>query len=129
MAETQASDPSAPFFEAAARGVLLIKSCGGCGTALVPAAEFCAECLSENLSWREASGRATLFTYTIMHQKVPGFEDRVPFPIAVVELAEGPRMYSTVVGCANDRLQVGMPLVVTFDGPQGESPIPKFRPA
>jgi uncharacterized OB-fold protein len=122
-------DPAAPFFEAADRGVLLIRACRSCETSLGPDTRFCSECLAEELDWREASGRGTLFTFGVMHQKMPGFEDRVPYPIAVVELEEGPRIYSTVVDCDLSDLEVGMPLVVTFESQAGEPPIPRFRPA
>lgn len=121
-------DPAAPFFEAAARGRLLIKSCRACGAAHGPDTRFCSECLAEDLDWLEASGKATLFTFGIMHQKAPGFEDQVPYPIAVVELVEGPRMYTSIVDCAEDQLQVGMPLIVTFEAGE-DLPVPRFRPA
>jgi uncharacterized OB-fold protein len=125
MTNETTDDPNAPFFEAAARGVLLIRSCRACGAAHGPDTKFCSECLAEDLDWQEASGKATLFTFGVMHQKAPGFEDQVPYAIAVVELIEGPRMFSSIVGCPTDELEVGMPLAVTFEPDE----LPRFRPA
>jgi uncharacterized OB-fold protein len=122
-------DASQPFFDAAARGELLLKSCGACGEILGPDARFCSECLSEDLSWRAASGEATLFTFGIMHQKFPGFEDDVPYNIAVVQLAEGPRMSTNIIDCPAERLRVGMALRVAFQDAGNGTLIPRFQPA
>lgn len=122
-------EASAPFFEAAAKGTLLIRSCTVCGAALGPAATFCSECLSEDLTWKEASGRGRLFTFGIMHQKFPGFENDVPYNIAVVQLEEGPRMNSNIVGCADSDLKIGMALKVTFQDAGNGTLIPRFEPA
>ncbi len=125
----ESDEQSAPFYEAAARGVLLLKGCALCGTVLGPAAEFCSECLAEGLTWREASGNATLFTFGIMHQKFPGFEGEVPYNIAVVQLEEGPRMSTNVVDCSSENLVVGMRLRVVFQDAGNGVMVPRFRPA
>ena len=57
-----------PFFDGARRGVLMIQQCAQCSTSLAPVAPVCTECLSESLTWVQASGRGTLFTFGIMHQ-------------------------------------------------------------
>jgi uncharacterized protein len=125
----EADEASAAFYDAAARGILMIKACGRCSAMLRPDATFCSECLSEDLSWKESSGRGTLFTFGIMHQKFPGFENDVPYNIAVVQLEEGPRMSSNIVNCDNDALQVGMPLRVVFQDAGNGTPIPRWEPA
>ena len=53
------------------------------------------------MAWERASGRATLHTYVISHRAAPGIEDQVPYAIAVVELEEGPRMMTNIVGIPN----------------------------
>jgi uncharacterized OB-fold protein len=126
----QPDDLSRPFFEGAARGELMIMRCTACGAYLAPASRLCTECLNESLEWVAASGRGTLFTFAVMHQKYhPGFFGELPYNIAVVELEEGPRLNSNVVGVANDDLQVGMPLRVTFEEAGEGVTLPKFRPA
>ena len=126
----QPDEPSQPFFDGAQRGELMIQHCTACGASLAPGSRACTECLSEALEWVPASGKATLFTFAVMHQKYhPGFFDALPYNIAVVELDEGPRLNTNVVGIANAELRVGMPLVVTFEDVGDGVVLPKFRPA
>ena len=121
---------SQPFFDACARGVLVIKRCRRCSTWNAPAAALCWSCVGEDLDWAEVSGRATLHTFGVVHQvSHPGFREEVPYNIAVVELAEGPRMNSNIVDCEAGALVVGMALEVRFvELPNGVT-IPKFAPA
>ena len=121
---------TAPYFEAAARGVLVIERCKACGSYMAPGVSLCTECLSEDLEWVEASGRATLFTFGVMHQPYhPAFYHRLPYNLAEVELAEGPRLNTVIAGVSNEDLRVGMPLVVTFERVGDGVAIPEFRPA
>ena len=125
----QPDDLSRPFFDGAKRGELCIQRCRDCRSFLAPGSRACSECLSEALEWVTASGRATLFTFAIMHQKYhPGFFSEIPYNIAVVELEEGPRLNTNVVGVANDDLRVGMPLVATFEEAGEGVVLPRFRP-
>lgn len=82
-----------------------------------------------DVEWVRVSGRATLHSYNIMHRPVPGFEDRVPYAIAVVQLEEGPRMMTNIVGIDNtpENLRLDMPLVVDFEERDGVV-LPVFRP-
>jgi uncharacterized OB-fold protein len=126
----QPDEVSRPFFEGAQRDELMIQQCNDCGAYLAPGSRACTECLSESLAWTAASGRATLFTFAIMHQKYhPGFFDELPYNIAVVQLEEGPRLNSNVAGVANEALRAGMPLTVTFEDVGEGVVLPKFRPA
>ncbi|MGD9895376.1 MAG: Zn-ribbon domain-containing OB-fold protein [Dehalococcoidia bacterium] len=125
----QPDDPSRPFFDGAQRGELMIQRCTACEASLAPGSRACTECLHEALAWVPASGRATLFTYAVMHQKYhPGFYDDLPYNIAVVELDEGPRLNTNIIGIANEELRVGMPLQVTFEDVGEGVRLPKFTP-
>jgi uncharacterized OB-fold protein len=107
---------TAPYFEGAARGLLLIQRCRDCAAFLAPGATVCSECLSESLDWVQASGRATLHTFGLMHQPYhPGFLGALPYNLVEVELAEGPRLNAAVRGISSDELKVGMPLAVSFE--------------
>ncbi|WP_190021741.1 Zn-ribbon domain-containing OB-fold protein [Streptomyces hiroshimensis] len=106
-----------PYWEAAGRGRLLIRRCraAGCGLAHHYPREFCPRCWSEDVVWEAASGRAVLYTWSVVHvNDLPPFGGRVPYTAAVVDLAEGPRMMTEVVGCAESRLRIGMALTVRF---------------
>lgn len=86
------------YWDAAAQGRLLIRRCGACGRAHHYPREFCPHCWSEEVTWEEASGRATLYTWSTVHRNdLPPFGDRTPYVAAVVDLAEGPRMMTELV--------------------------------
>ncbi|MFH9226465.1 Zn-ribbon domain-containing OB-fold protein [Streptomyces lydicus] len=132
-----------PYWGAAAEGRLLLRRCraAGCGVTHHYPREFCPSCWSEDVVWEQATGRATLYTWSVVHRNdLPPFGDRVPYVAAVVELAEGPRMMTEIIDRPADALRIGMPLVVRFrqdgDGRQGGDGaggagyvVPVFAPA
>jgi uncharacterized OB-fold protein len=75
-----------------------------------------------------ANGKATLYSYVIHHRAAPGFKP--PYSIAVVQLAEGPRMMTNIVDCPQtpEALQLDMPLEVTFHQFKNGVSLPLFRP-
>jgi len=82
------------------------------------------------VAWKEASGRGTLYTYSIVHvNDLPPFAERVPYVAAVVELDEGPRVMTNVEGVAFEDLRVEMPVVVDFKAISDDITIPVFRAA
>ena len=85
--------------------------------------------ISRKVSVFKASGKAILDSYVIHHRKVPGFEP--PYAIAVVKLAEGPRMMTNIVDCPQtpEALQLDMPLEVVFEKQNDTVTLPFFRPA
>ncbi|MEU8749874.1 Zn-ribbon domain-containing OB-fold protein [Streptomyces chartreusis] len=112
------------YWDAAAEGRLLIRSCHGCGRAHHYPREFCPHCWSEDVVWEPASGRATLYTWSVVHRNdLPPFGQRTPYVAAVVDLAEGPRMMTELVECPDPALlRAGTKLEVAFrDG------VPVFR--
>ena len=123
-AETQ------PYWDAAREGKLLIRRCNTCKRAYFYPRDFCPHCWSEDVSWEEASGRATLYTWSVVRRNdLPPWPERVPYVAAIVDLEEGPRMMTNVEGCELDQLAIGMPLVVDFRAETDEITAPIFRPA
>jgi hypothetical protein len=119
-----------PWWAATRAGKLLIKRCGDCGKAHFYPRPFCPHCWSENVDWEQASGRATLYTWSVVYSNdLPPFPDKVPYAAAIVDLDEGPRMMTRVVGAEFDELRVGMPLEVTFEQETDDVTLPVFRPA
>ncbi|MCX4738461.1 Zn-ribbon domain-containing OB-fold protein [Streptomyces antibioticus] len=111
------------YWDAAAEGRLLIRRCGDCGRAHHYPREFCPYCWSESVTWENASGRATLYTWSVVHRNdLPPFGERTPYVAAVVDLAEGPRMSTELVDVREP--QVGMVLEVRF-----REGVPVFGPA
>jgi len=123
-------EESQPFFDAAREGRLLIMRCKSCGAYRYPSRDRCDVCWSTETAWVQASGRGTVYTFGIMHQLYhPGFKEEIPYNVAVVELEEGPRTYTNLVGIPNDQIRVGMPVEVVFEKLTDEITIPKFKPA
>ncbi|MFD7028285.1 Zn-ribbon domain-containing OB-fold protein [Streptomyces sp. NPDC059917] len=131
----EVDDFTRPYWDAAADGRLLLRRCADCGRVHHYPREFCPHCWAgeDRVAWEPASGRATLYTWSVVHRNdLPPFGARVPYVAAVVDLAEGPRMMTEVVDCAADALRVGMPLEVAFrvEGEGGDAvSVAVFRPA
>lgn len=118
------------WWDAAAERRLLVVRCRSCGKAHYYPRPFCPRCGSDGVSWEEASGDATLYTWSVVHQNdMPPFRDKVPYVAAMVDLVEGPRMMTEVVGAEAAELRVGMALRVDFDDLDEGFRIPVFRPA
>jgi hypothetical protein len=117
------------FWDGTRAGELRLQRCDGCGKTYFPPRPFCASCGSRNVSVFKASGKATLWSYVIHHRPVAGFTP--PYAIAVVQLAEGPRMMSNIVECEQtpEALQLDMPLEVVFVQQNDKITLPLFRPA
>lgn len=118
-----------PFWDGTKAGELRLQRCRSCERAYFYPRPFCPHCLSQDVEWFAASGRAKLHTYVINHRPGPGFEADAPYAIAVVELAEGPRMMTNIVGVENtpENLELDMELEVVFEE-QGDQVVPRFRP-
>lgn len=117
----------AEFRAALADGRLTIQRCVPCGHAWLPQRERCPACLSPEWRREDASGRASVVSWVVYHCAYhPAFADRVPYNVAIVELEEGPRMISNVVGIeADEGLAIGTPLRVVFER-EGDVPVARF---
>jgi uncharacterized OB-fold protein len=119
------------FWTAANRRELLIKRCDACGRPHFYPRPFCPHCWSTDVRWEAASGQATVYSFSVVRQNdTPQFANRVPYIAAIVELAEGPRMTTNLVGVDSAEVHVGMAVTVDFSpaGPDGASLVPVFRP-
>jgi hypothetical protein len=123
-------EESRGFWEALARHELYFQRCRDCGTKRLYPRALCTSCLSSATEWVRASGRGTVHTFTVTHQnQAPGFRDELPYVLAVVELEEGVRLMTNVVGGTPDAVRIGMPVEVVFEDVTPEVTLPKFRPA
>ncbi|SRR6266567_3947278 len=108
-------DETEEYWRAAADGRLLIKECRTCGRPFFHPRTYCPRCWSADTIWREASGKGTVYTFTVVYQNdLPPFRDRVPYVVAIVELEEGVRMTSNVEGCPVEEVRCGMAVKVAF---------------
>lgn len=120
---------TAEYWSAAGRGELRLPFCTECQDYVFYPRAACPSCWSTELVWTTLSGRARLFSYLISHLAAPGFEDDVPYAIAIVELDEGPKLMSSIVGVPQtpEALVLDMPLAVEFEA-RGDQVLPVFRP-
>ena len=120
---------TAHFWAGTRNGELRLQRCQDCAATYFPPRPFCPECSSRNVADFAASGRATLESYVINHRPHPAWSE--PYAIALVRLAEGPRMMSNIVECPQtpEALQLDMPLEVVFSRQTDDIVLPLFRPA
>lgn len=123
-------DPvTAPFWDGCARHELRVQECRACRSRWLPGSVVCPRCWSDAVAWSVATGEGTVVSFVVYRRSYhPAFASLVPYVVAVVELAEGPRLVSNVVGIPPERVVVGMPVRVEFQ-PAGDAVLPVFRPA
>jgi uncharacterized OB-fold protein len=112
-----------PYFDAAARGTLLVKRCTSCGQFHHYPRAMCPFCFADTTEWREASGRGTIYAYSVM-RRVPA-----PYALAYVTLEEGVTMMTNIVDCDLDAIRIGQAVRVVFKPTEGGPPVPMFTPA
>ena len=106
---------SRPFWDACARHELQLQHCQACGRFWFPPSNRCQHCWSDDFSWEPVSGLAEVFSFTVYRRAyAPELADQLPYVVAVVELDEGPRLITNIVGCAPEAVRVGLPVQVTF---------------
>lgn len=122
-------EESKGFWEACQRHELYVQRCGDCAALRHYPRALCPSCLSARGEWIRCSGKGTVYTFTVTYQNLAaGFRDELPYVMAYVELAEGVRMLTNIVGCAPDAVRIGMPVEVAFDDVTPEVTLPKFKP-
>ncbi|MGA5759678.1 MFS transporter [Nonomuraea bangladeshensis] len=119
-----------PFWEGAANGELRVQRCASCERHYFYPRPFCPACGSADVAWTTVSGAARLLSYVINHRPLPPFDPATPVVVALVELAEGPRLMTNIVGVPPEpeHLELDMPLQVCFVE-RGEHTLPVFAPA
>lgn len=122
---------SAPYWEGCKRHELRIQFCTNCQRYFFYPRLLCPTCLSDAIEWRTASGKGTLLTYVLSARPAPGFENELPYAIAIVGLEEGPHLMTNIVNTeiTPEKLPVGLPVEVVFEDVNENISIPKFQPA
>ena len=110
------------YWESAKNGKLLVKTCKTCGKLHYYPRTICPHCLSSDTDWVEASGKGTIYTYSVMRRT------ETPYVIAYVTLEEGVTMLSNIVECDVDDVAVGQTVEVVFRDTEGGHSLPVFRP-
>ena len=118
------------FWAATAEHRFLLQRCRACDALQFYPKATCTSCGSSQLDWEPASGRGTVHAFTVARRAThPAFEGAEPYVVAIVELAEGPRVTANVVDCPVDDVRVGLPVELTWDEPGDDGiKLPLWRP-
>jgi uncharacterized OB-fold protein len=120
------------FWDGTAEGKLLLAHCNECQTVIWYPRPFCPECGSLSVRWEAASGKGTIYTFTINRRgagDLPEYREPVPYVLAYVELAEGPRIMTNIVECEPDSVKIGQAVEVVFHDTGQGTALYRFRPA
>ena len=121
-----------PFWNGAREGKLVLQCCGSCGEFVWCPQPACTTCGGTDLEWRQVSGHGTVYSFTVIREIVGrgsrGFADDIPYVVAWIDLDEGPRLCSNVIGCGVDEVAIGMKVEAVFEEITPEISLPKFRP-
>jgi uncharacterized protein len=127
LPEPRPNADSIDYWACAKQGRLVLRECTECGKKHFPPRRLCPACWSESLRWSDASGFGTVYTFTIMRRPpVPEFAAQVPYVVALIDLAEGPRMMANIVGDEAQAVRIGERVSVCFEQ-RAESAVPQFR--
>ena len=126
------SQISQPFWDAAKEHRLTYQRCTACGTRVFYPRDVCPgpECFGVGtLEWVESSGKGWVYASSISYQPAhPAFAGDVPYVLAIIELDEGVRMHTNVIGIDPKEVEIGMRVEVAWDDVTPEFSLPKFRP-
>jgi uncharacterized OB-fold protein len=122
-------EQSAPYWAALDEGRHIFQRCTTCGHAWLPPRHECPRCLNDTSTWETAGGKARLISWVVYHTAFhPAFKDRLPYTVAVVELAEGPRLISNIVDAGDpETLRIDQPLQLVIER-EGDVALPRYRP-
>lgn len=117
---------SQAYWDAARNEDLVIRQCKDCNQFHFMPRYLCPHCWSTNLEWVKASGRGTVHSFSVVRRApIPSYADRVPYVVALIDLEEGPRMLTNIVGADALGTQVGSAVKVCFEQ-RGDHKLPQF---
>ena len=112
------SPVSAPYWEGCAAGELRFQRCTACGSVVFQPSVVCPTCLGRELAWEASAGRGRLYSWTVVWRpQTPAF--RVPYAPAIVDMDEGFRLVTSVIGCEPEDLRPDMEVTIEFQ-PAGD---------
>ncbi len=123
------SPESVPYWAGAREHRLLVQKCRACGNHWHPPSTICPACGARDCDWVESCGKGRVFSFVTYHRIYnKGWEGELPYVVAVIELEEGARMLSNVVGIDAADVVCDMAVEVVFDDVTPDVTLPKFRP-
>jgi uncharacterized OB-fold protein len=120
------------FWDATAEGRLLLPRCEDCQTVFWYPRPYCPACASLRIAWFEASGRGSIYSFTVNRRgqaDLSAYREAGVYVLAYVELEEGVRVMTNIVDCDPDSVKIGQPVEVVFHDTGQGTALPRFRPA
>lgn len=115
-------------WDGAREGHLMIQACSDCGALRYPFSTLCPHCHSTNAQWRPAGGKGTVWSWCVFHRVYfKGFETEMPYNVVLVELDEGLKIYSNLIGVSHDQLRIGMRVRTVFEPATDAVTLVKFE--
>ena len=128
--EPPSTEASEPFWQATRERRLIMQWCRPCERVVFYPREICPSCLGSDLEWRDSPGSGTVYAFSVHYRSgVAEMADRTPYVVALVDLDEGARMMSNIVGCSPEDVAVGMGVRVTWEPLSDGRCLPQFEPA
>jgi len=119
---------SLPYWQAAREHRLALPKCEDCQKFWFPPSRTCPHCLSANFSFQNVTGKGKIFSFVTFHRVYrPAFTNDVPYVVTLIELDEGPRLLSNIMGVTHDQVKCEMRVEVVFDDYDEDISIPKFK--
>jgi uncharacterized OB-fold protein len=122
------NEETKPYWEFCRKHELRMQKCSACGHIRFPISIICPKCHSMKSHWEKLKGNGTVYSFTVYRVAYhPAFKKDIPYIVAIIQLAEGPRMESNIIGCKPEDLKIDSPVVVSFDDVTSDITLPKFR--
>lgn len=119
-----------PFWDSCKRHAMALQLCGSCGRFRYPPRPGCPYCLSEDAEWTQVSGQGSVYvSLHVHHPPNEAWKESTPYNVSMIELAEGVRMWSNVVGCEPSEVAIGDAVELVYDDVTPEVTLAKFRHA
>ncbi|WP_199919292.1 Zn-ribbon domain-containing OB-fold protein [Streptomyces sp. NRRL S-1824] len=127
MADLAPDVETRPFWDGIAAGELRLQRCGDCGRAVFYPRALCPHCFGDRLEWFTSSGTGTVYSYTVARRAFSPSAGEPPYTVALIDLDEGVRMMSRIVG--GDRVRIGdrVEMEITRLGGDDSPELPCFR--
>ncbi len=117
-----------PFWESCKAHAMALQRCAGCGRSRFPPRLTCPHCLAEEAAWTPVSGKGQVYLSLVMFRPYgPAWEGDVPYNLSMIELDEDVRLWSNVVGCDPEAVQIGDRVAISYDDVTPEFTLPRFR--
>ena len=117
------------YWDACKRHELTLPKCRSCDRFFFYPRAVCPHCMSQDIEWVKSSGRGKVWTFSAHHLgPTKAYVGEPPHVVAIVDMDEGCKMMSNIVGCSPEDVSIGMEVKVVFDDVTDEITLPKFKP-